>query len=117
MVQVPPRELACRNAARHRVQKTQQAFRDRMAPLEDRVVDDFVKQDGEVEDREALDYRERDPDERMLEPDQSPRRGPRSQTDELQSPGAGAPFRCSARICSREMAAPSSARSATAWRE
>ena len=38
-----------------------------MPPLEDRVVHDLVQQHREVEDREALDERERDPDERVRE--------------------------------------------------
>ena len=38
------------------------------------MVDDLVQQHGEVEDGEALDERERNPDERIRDGDQSPRR-------------------------------------------
>ena len=46
------------------------------APLEHVVVQHFVQQDGEIEDREALHERERNPDERVLEPDEPPGRQP-----------------------------------------
>ena len=48
----------------------------RTAALEHGVVHDLVQQDGEVEDREALDQGERDPDQRMLEMDETPGRQP-----------------------------------------
>ena len=40
------------------------------------MVHDLVQQDGEIEDGEALDERERDPDQRVLEADEAPRRQP-----------------------------------------
>ena len=69
----------------------------RLAPLEDRVVHDLVQQDREVEDREPLHERERDPDQRILEADQSPGR----QAEDRELPGrnqqvAGGDFRWSA---------------------
>ena len=48
------------------------ALGERTAAVEDRVVHDLVQQDREVEDRESLHERQRDPDQRVLEMDESP---------------------------------------------
>ena len=42
------------------------------AGAEHRMVHDLVQQDREVEDGEALDHGERDPDQRILEMDEAP---------------------------------------------
>ena len=47
-----------------------------MIPLEDRVMHDLVQEDREIEDGESLHDREGDPDERVLEMDESPGRQP-----------------------------------------
>jgi hypothetical protein len=77
MVQVPPRELARRDSTGNGVQQTQDPFGGWPAPLENRVVDDLVKQNREVENRESLNERQRNPDEWVVEMDESPRRQPK----------------------------------------
>ena len=72
MVEMPARELAGRDAARHRVEPCQRALEARAPTLEDGVVHDFVQQHREVEDRESLDERERNPDKRVAEIAMSP---------------------------------------------
>src|SRR3954451_11193241 len=76
MVEVPPRELARRDAAGDRVQVAHQTLESWTPPLEDCVVHDLVQQHGEIEDGKSLDERERNPDQRMLEADEAPRREP-----------------------------------------
>jgi len=52
-----------------------------VAPLEDGVVHHLVEQHREVEDREALDERQRDPDRGVVETDETP--GAEAQQGEL----------------------------------
>src|SRR4051812_7728497 len=73
MVEVPSGELAGGNSARNRIEQRQNPFHDRAAPLENRVVNDLVQQDGEVENRESLHQRQRHPDEWVVETDEAPR--------------------------------------------
>jgi len=74
VIEVPPRELARRDAARRGVQQAQDSRRQRPRTFEDVVVQDFVKKDREIEDRESLHERQRDPNQGVLETDESPRR-------------------------------------------
>ena len=76
MVEVPARELARRDAARHGVQPAERPLEIWTPSLEHRVMHDLVQQDREVEDREALHEGERNPDERVGEGDQAPRGKP-----------------------------------------
>src|SRR6185436_19847747 len=73
MIQVPPRELTGGDAARNGVQQTEDSLRHGAAAFENRVMDDFVQKNGEVKDRQTLNKRQRYPDERILESNQSPR--------------------------------------------
>ena len=87
----------------------------RMAPLEDRVMHDLVQHHREVEDREPLDQRERNPDQRVVEVDQPP--GADSQDTELTGRNQecrAADLRCSSRSSSRGSASLSSALKPTA---
>ena len=81
MVEVPSRELARRNTARNRVKQAQNPRRHRPFPLEHQVVQHLVQEHREVEDREALNEREGNPDERVIETDEAP--GRQSQYREL----------------------------------
>src|SRR3954467_15270375 len=74
MIEVPARELAGRDPARDRIEESECTLEPRPTTVEDRVVYDFVPEDGEVEHREPLHDGERNPDQRVLEPDQRPRR-------------------------------------------
>ena len=74
VIEVPAAELARRNAAGNGIQESEQPLRARAASLEDGVVHDFMQQDGEVEDREALHQGQGNPDQRMLEMDEAPGR-------------------------------------------
>src|SRR4029079_6852415 len=76
VIQVPARELAGRNAARRRIKQAEHALGERMPPLEDGVMHDLVQEHSEIEDREPLDERQRDPDERVIEADERPRPDP-----------------------------------------
>jgi hypothetical protein len=89
---------------------------DSPAPArEDRMVNHLMQEDGEIEDRETLDEHERDPHQWVLETDERP--GRQAENAEL-TPATikcrQPDFRWNARNWSREMAAPSSARNATA---
>ena len=68
VVEVPARELAGRDAARasRRRGRARAPSRARRGP-EHRVVDDLVQERRHVEEGEALQDRERDPDQRVLE--------------------------------------------------
>ena len=115
VIQVPARELARRNAAGNRIQEPECPLRAPMAALEHGVVHDLVQQDGEVEDREALNQGERDPDQRMLEMDETP--GRQREDCELphrHDPVAPGVLAWSRRSSSRGRASPSSALRATA---
>ena len=70
MVEVPARELARRDAARHGIEKPEYPVRERPVAVEHRPVHDLVQQDGEVEDREALDEGEGNPHQRIAEADE-----------------------------------------------
>ena len=72
MIEVPARELARRDTARHRIQPPQRALGGRTAAIEDRVVHDFVQEHGEIEHGEALHQRQRHPYERARDRDQPP---------------------------------------------
>ena len=74
MIEVPARELARGDAARRRVEQPEDPRRQRVRPREHVVMQDLVQQDREVEDREALHERERHPDQRVFEANQSPGR-------------------------------------------
>ena len=74
VIQVPPRELARGDSTGDCVQQTEDPLGHRPAPLENRVVDDLVQENREVENRQSLDQRQRHPDERVVEMDESPRR-------------------------------------------
>jgi hypothetical protein len=67
VVEVPLGELRRRDAARDRVREAQHAVPALAAALEDRVVHGLVQQHGHVEEREALQYRDGNPVERVLE--------------------------------------------------
>ena len=81
MVEVPARELARGNPAWNCIDQPQQALGERVPPLKDRVVHDFVQQDGEIENRESLDDGQGQPYQRILEIDQCP--GSESEDGEL----------------------------------
>ena len=83
MIQMPARELARGHAARHRVEVREEPFPSRARPLEDRMVDDLVQQNREVEDGEALHECQRNPDQRVREADKSPRH----ETEDCELPG------------------------------
>jgi hypothetical protein len=72
VIQVPARELARGNAAGRRVEQGQGTLGPGMAALENRVVHHFVEHHREVEDREPLNERQRDPDQRVAVVDQPP---------------------------------------------
>jgi hypothetical protein len=72
MIQMPSGELARRNSAWNGVEQPKHSFRDRTPPFEDRVMYDLMQKDREIEDGEPLHERERHPDQRILEPNQSP---------------------------------------------
>ena len=72
VIEMPPRELAGRDAARHRVEPPERALRRGTAALEDGVVHHFVQQHREVEDRQPLHERERNPDQRIRNRDERP---------------------------------------------
>ena len=73
MIEMPPRELTRRDAARHGVQPAERTLEPRPAPLEHRVMHHFVEQNREVENREALHECERNPHDRVGRGDQAPR--------------------------------------------
>src|SRR2546428_7068920 len=83
MIQMPARELARGHAARHCVEIREDAFPSRARPLEDRVMYDLVQQNREVEDGEALNECQRNPDQRVREADKSPRH----ETEDCELPG------------------------------
>src|ERR1700736_2848243 len=71
---MPARELAGGNSTGDGVHPGERPLQGGMAAVEDRMVDDFVQENGEVEHREALHERERYPHERVRRRDQRPRR-------------------------------------------
>ncbi len=73
VIEMPARELAGRDAARHRVEPAERALGGWTAALEDCMVHDLVQQHGEVEDGKPLHERQRDPDERVRNRDEAPR--------------------------------------------
>ena len=74
VIEVPARELAGRDPAWRGIEKAEDPRRQRPRSLEHVVVQDLVQQDREVEDRKALDEGQRNPDERVVEGDESPGR-------------------------------------------
>lgn len=78
MIQMPSRELARRDSTWNRVKQPKHSFRGWPPPFEDRVMHDLMQKDREIKDRQPLDERERHPDQRILEPNQSPRREPQN---------------------------------------
>ena len=72
MIEMPTCELTRRDAARDGIKEAEYAFGPGTGSLENGVMDDLVQQNREVEDGEPLNDRERDPDERTIEMDQSP---------------------------------------------
>ena len=72
VIEMPARELARRDAARHGVEPAERALRGGTPAREDGVVHDLVQQHREVEDGEPLDEHERDPDQRVRDRDKSP---------------------------------------------
>ena len=67
VVEVPARELAGRDPAGHGVEEAERAVQPRVAPAEDRVVDDLVEERRHVEEREPLEDGEGDPEQRVRE--------------------------------------------------
>jgi hypothetical protein len=67
VVEVPTRELRRRDTGRQRVEETEEAIGARPVAVEDRLVDDLVKEHGPVEHDEAEDERARDARPQALE--------------------------------------------------
>ena len=89
VVEVPAGELAGRDAAGDRVGEAEDAFHPGSAG-EDRAVDDLVQQGRHVEEGEALEDGEGDPEERVGRRARGPgRRGRRSRTGGPHRGGAG----------------------------
>src|SRR6185436_20117493 len=74
MIEMPACELAGRDAARYGVEEAEDSLGDGPPTLEHRVMNDFMKQDGEVKNRQPLHQRKRNPDQRIVEPDEGPGR-------------------------------------------
>src|SRR5688572_30010968 len=72
MIEVPAGELTRGNAARNRVEPTEDALRRWSPALEHVVVHDLVQKNREIENCESLHDGERDPDERVVEADERP---------------------------------------------
>ncbi len=72
VVEVPARELARRHPAGNRIQQAQQTLGPRPPTGKHRVMNDLVQKDCEVEYREALHDGQRQPDQRVVETDESP---------------------------------------------
>src|SRR5438105_410641 len=65
MIEMPPRELAGGDPARHRVQPSERAIQPRAPAREDGVMDDLVKENREVERGETLHDGEGQPEEHV----------------------------------------------------
>src|SRR5262245_59169634 len=72
VVQVPSGELTGRDSARDCVEQPQYAFSNRTPAFKNRVMHDLVQKDREIENRQTLEERERHPDQRIFEPNESP---------------------------------------------
>jgi hypothetical protein len=72
VIQMPARELACRNSAGNRIQEREDSLGDWPPSFEHGVVNDFVEKNCEIENREALNHGKRDPDQWVLEVHESP---------------------------------------------
>jgi len=69
MIEMPSRELRRGNAARYRVEKTEDAVETVVGFGEDRAMHDFVQQHRAVEDRESGDKRKWQPEVPAIEMD------------------------------------------------
>ena len=72
MVQVPSGELAGRDSAWDCIEQPKYSFGKWPPPFKNRVMHDLVQKDREIENRQTLNQRERHPNERILEANQSP---------------------------------------------
>src|SRR5438445_12197182 len=74
MIEMPPRELARRDPARHGVEPREHPLQARALALEDGVMDDLMQENGEVEHGKTLQEGERRPDEHVGGGDEAPAR-------------------------------------------